>query len=223
MFTKAQHHEAIRGFVKTLRPKLRLSLPALETLAVVAYKQPVTVPEIQAIRGVNAGGVIHTLLNHKLINTAGRKKVIGRPMQYKTTKEFLVQFGLNDLSELPNLKELEELSRAALGEGEETEETAAQASGTDPVSGNGAGIANGEDESTGEASGDAIEEAADEVTEEATEEATEETSLDDDSDDLADEEPEGARSPVAALGAAVGGAGIAPSPAVDDTDDDRET
>ena len=117
MFTKAEHHEAIRQFVKTLRPKLRLSLPALETLAVIAYKQPVTVPEIQAIRGVNAGGVIHTLLNHKLITTAGRKKVIGRPMQYKTTKEFLVQFGLNDLSELPNLKELEELSRAALGEG----------------------------------------------------------------------------------------------------------
>jgi len=136
MFTKAEHHDTIRQFVKTLRPKLRLSLPALETLAVIAYKQPVTVPEIQAIRGVNAGGVIHTLLNHKLINTAGRKKVIGRPMQYKTTKEFLVQFGLNDLSELPNLKELEELSRAALGEGEEPEQS--QVSETDQVSGNGA-------------------------------------------------------------------------------------
>jgi segregation and condensation protein B len=127
MFTKAEHHEAIRQFVKTLRPKLRLSLPALETLAVIAYKQPVTVPEIQAIRGVNAGGVIHTLLNHKLITTAGRKKVIGRPMQYKTTKEFLLQFGLNDLSELPNLKELEELSRAALGEGEEPEQPVSEA------------------------------------------------------------------------------------------------
>jgi segregation and condensation protein B len=136
MFTNAEHHDAIRGFVKTLRPKLRLSLPALETLAVIAYKQPVTVPEIQAIRGVNAGGVIHTLLNHKLITTAGRKKVIGRPMQYKTTKEFLVQFGLNDLSELPNLKELEELSRAALGEGEEP--AAVQANGA--VSANGTGF-----------------------------------------------------------------------------------
>ncbi len=120
MSTKAQHHDAVRRFVKTLRPKLKLSLPALETLAVIAYKQPVTLPEIQAVRGVNANAVIHTLLNHKLVSTAGRKQVIGKPIQYKTTREFLVQFGLNDLSELPNLKELEELSRAALGEGEET-------------------------------------------------------------------------------------------------------
>jgi segregation and condensation protein B len=155
MFTKAEHHDAIRRFVKTLRPKLRLSLPALETLAVIAYKQPVTVPEIQAIRGVNAGGVIHTLLNHKLITTAGRKKVIGRPMQYKTTKEFLVQFGLNDLSELPNLKELEELSRAALGEGEES--TQAQANGV--VSTN--GVAGFEEDSAAEAEpGDPESEAA---------------------------------------------------------------
>jgi segregation and condensation protein B len=117
--TKAQHHEAVRKFVKTLRPKLKLSLPALETLAVIAYKQPVTLPEVQAVRGVNASATIHTLLNHKLVTTAGRKQVIGKPIQYKTTKEFLVQFGLNDLAELPNLKELEELSRAALGEGVE--------------------------------------------------------------------------------------------------------
>ena len=116
MFTKAEHHEAVRKFVKTLRPKLKLSLPALETLAVIAYKQPVTMPEIQAVRGVNASGVIHTLLKHKLIANAGRKKVVGKPMMYKTTREFLVQFGLDDLTELPNLKELEELSRAAFGE-----------------------------------------------------------------------------------------------------------
>jgi segregation and condensation protein B len=119
MSTKAEHHEAVRKFVKTLRPKLKLSLPALETLAVIAYKQPATLPEIQAIRGVNANAVIHTLLNHKLVTTAGRKQVIGKPMQYKTTKEFLVQFGLKDLSELPSLKELEELSRAVLGDSEE--------------------------------------------------------------------------------------------------------
>lgn len=119
MFTKAEHHDAVRKFVKSLRPKLKLSLPALETLAVVAYKQPITLPEIQAIRGVNASGVVHTLLKHKLISTAGRKKVVGKPMMYKTTREFLIQFGLNDLAELPNLKELEELSRAALGEEEE--------------------------------------------------------------------------------------------------------
>ena len=124
MFTKAEHHEAVRGFVTTLRPKFKLSLPALETLSVIAYKQPVTIPEVQAVRGVNVGGVIHTLLNRKLIGTAGRKKVIGRPMMYKTTKEFLVQFGLSDLSELPNLKELEELSRGALGEGEERDDSA---------------------------------------------------------------------------------------------------
>ena len=116
MFTKAEHHEAVRNFVKSIRPKLRLSLPALETLAVIAYKQPITAPEVQAIRGVQATGVLHTLLKHKLITTAGRKKVVGKPMMYKTTREFLVQFGLDDLAELPSLKELEEISRAALGD-----------------------------------------------------------------------------------------------------------
>jgi len=122
MSTKAEHHDGVRTFVKTLRPKLKLSLPALETLAVVAYKQPVTMPEIQAVRGVNSTGVISTLLNRKLVTTAGRKAVIGRPMQYKTTKDFLIQFGLSDLTELPTLKELEELGRAALGEIDEIEE-----------------------------------------------------------------------------------------------------
>ena len=121
MYTKAEHHEAVRLFVKTLQPKLKLSKPAFETLAVIAYKQPITVPEIQAIRGVNASGTIHTLLKHKLITSAGRKKVIGKPMMYKTTREFLVQFGLDDLTELPTLKEFEEQSRAALGD-EEPEE-----------------------------------------------------------------------------------------------------
>lgn len=118
MYTKAEHHEAVRVFVKNVQPKLKLSKPAFETLAVIAYKQPITVPEIQAIRGVNASGTIHTLLKHKLITSAGRKKVVGKPMMYKTTREFLVQFGLDDLNELPNLKEFEELSRAALGDEE---------------------------------------------------------------------------------------------------------
>ena len=122
MSTKPEHHDSVRKFVKTLQPKLKLSLPALETLAVIAYKQPVTLPEIQAVRGVNSNAVIHTLLNRKLVATAGRKRVIGRPMQYKTTKDFLVQFGLKDLTELPTLKELEELGRAALGELEEPAE-----------------------------------------------------------------------------------------------------
>ena len=87
---------------------------------------------MQAVRGVNVSGVIHTLLNRKLISTAGRKKVIGRPMMYKTTKEFLVQFGLGDLSELPNLKELEELSRGALGEGEEQVDSAEEKVAAEP-------------------------------------------------------------------------------------------
>ena len=123
--TKPEHHDAVRRFVKTLKPPLKLSIPALETVAVIAYKQPVTIPEIQEIRGVNAVGVIRTLLERKLITTAGRKQVIGRPILYKTTREFLLQFGLNDLSELPSLKEFEELSRAALGE--EVESPAGQA------------------------------------------------------------------------------------------------
>jgi segregation and condensation protein B len=111
--TKPQHHEAVRLFVKSLRPPVKLSLAALETLAVIAYRQPVTIPEIQEVRGVNATAVIKTLLEKKLITTAGRKEVMGRPILYRTTRDFLVQFGLNDLGELPSLKEFEELNRAA--------------------------------------------------------------------------------------------------------------
>jgi len=116
MATKAEHHERVRAFVKSLRPPLKLSLPALETLAVIAYKQPVTAPEILEIRGVQGAGVLKTLLDRKLIASAGRKNVIGKPMQYKTTREFLVQFGLNDLSELPTLKEFEEIRRLAVAD-----------------------------------------------------------------------------------------------------------
>jgi segregation and condensation protein B len=118
MSTKAEHHEAIRAFVKELQAPLKLSLAALETLAVIAYKQPVTAPEVLEIRGVQGAGVLKTLLDRKLIATAGRKSVIGKPILYKTTKDFLVQFGLKDLSELPTLKEFEELRRMALGEDE---------------------------------------------------------------------------------------------------------
>jgi segregation and condensation protein B len=116
MATKPEHHERVRAFVKSLRPPLKLSLPALETLAVIAYKQPVTAPEILEIRGVQGAGVLKTLLDRKLIATAGRKDVIGKPMLYKTTKEFLVQFGLKDLSELPTLKEFEEIRRLAVSD-----------------------------------------------------------------------------------------------------------
>jgi len=115
MYTKPQHHDVVRRFIKSLRPPLRLSMPALETLAVIAYKQPVTAPEISEIRGVNASGVISTLLDKKLITTAGRKEVMGRPILYRSSKEFLMRFGLSDLDELPSLKEFEALAREALG------------------------------------------------------------------------------------------------------------
>jgi len=109
MSTKPEQHEMVRGFVRSLKPPVRLSLPALETLAVIAYKQPATAPEINEIRGVDSGGVIATLLDRKLITTAGRKQVIGRPILYKTTKEFLMRFGLKDVSELPSMEEFEKL------------------------------------------------------------------------------------------------------------------
>jgi segregation and condensation protein B len=124
----------VRRFIKSLRPPLRLSMPALETLAVIAYKQPVTAPEISEIRGVNTAGVISTLLDKKLITTAGRKEVIGRPILYKTSKEFLMRFGLSDLDELPSLKEFEALAREALGtdEGVATDISEDQASELHP-------------------------------------------------------------------------------------------
>jgi segregation and condensation protein B len=110
MTTRPEHHDVVRAFAKSLKPPVRLSLAALETLAVIAYKQPVTVPEISEIRGVEAGGVIGTLLERKLITTAGRKQVVGRPILYKTSKDFLMRFGLNDISELPSMEEFEKLA-----------------------------------------------------------------------------------------------------------------
>jgi segregation and condensation protein B len=114
MTTKAEHHDTVRAFVKNLKPPLKLSLAALETLAVIAYKQPVTTPEVMEIRGVQGAGVMKTLLERKLIAASGRKNVIGKPVLYKTTKEFLIQFGLKDLSELPSLKEFEEIRRMSI-------------------------------------------------------------------------------------------------------------
>jgi segregation and condensation protein B len=118
MATKAEHHEAVRVFVKRLTPPLKLSLAALETLAVIAYKQPVTAPEIMEIRGVQGAGVLKTLLDRKLISESGRKNVVGKPILYKTTREFLVQFGLKDVHELPTVKEFEELGRMEIVEPE---------------------------------------------------------------------------------------------------------
>lgn len=125
MSTKAEYHEPIRRFVKNLQPPLKMSLAALETLAVVAYKQPITAPEILDIRGVQGAGVLKTLLDRKLIAAAGRKNVLGKPIMYKTTREFLIQFGLNSLAELPTLKEFEELGRRALSDSEEPAATPA--------------------------------------------------------------------------------------------------
>jgi segregation and condensation protein B len=127
--TKPEHHEAVRAFVKNLNPPLKLSLPALETLALIAYKQPITAPEIMEVRGVQGAGVLKTLLDRKLIATAGRKTVLGKPILYKTTREFLVQFGLKDLSELPSLKEFEELGRLSMADSEMPEETSAATAG----------------------------------------------------------------------------------------------
>src|SRR5713226_1169313 len=145
-YTKAQHHEVVRKFIKALRPPLRLTMPALETLAVISYKQPATLPESQEIRGVNCAGVVKTLLEKRLITTAGRKPVIGRPILYRTSKEFLMRFGLSDLDELPSLKEFEQLARAALGsdegiapaepeaaQAESPEKSAAAAAGSEPA------------------------------------------------------------------------------------------
>lgn len=110
MSTKPEHHDLIRGFAKSLKSPMRLSLQALETLAVIAYKQPITAPEISEIRGVDSSGVLANLLARKLITTAGRKQVIGRPILYKTTKDFLLRFGLKDVSELPSMEEFEKLA-----------------------------------------------------------------------------------------------------------------
>ena len=108
--TKPEYHDAVRGFVKSLKPPLKLTLQALETLAVVAYKQPVTAPEVSEIRGVDSGGVLGGLMTRKLVTTAGRKQVIGRPILYKTTKDFLVRFGLKDIAELPSIEEFEKMA-----------------------------------------------------------------------------------------------------------------
>jgi segregation and condensation protein B len=116
MATKPECHDAVRMFIKSLKPPMKLSLPALETLAVIAYKQPVTAPEVSEIRGVESGGVLGSLLGRKLITTAGRKQVIGRPILYKTTKEFLLRFGLKDVSELPSMEEFEKMAAIELAE-----------------------------------------------------------------------------------------------------------
>ena len=110
MTTRPEHHEYIRSYLKT-RPSSKLSLAALETLAVIAYKQPVTQAEIQAIRGKKSNSsTLQTLLEKKLVSIQGRKQVVGRPILYGTSKEFLIHFGLNNLADLPTLEEFAQLA-----------------------------------------------------------------------------------------------------------------
>jgi segregation and condensation protein B len=143
MGTKPEHHDIVRHFAKSLKPPVRLSLPALETLAVIAYKQPVTAPEISEIRGVDSSGVLATLIDRKLITTAGRKQVVGRPILYKTTKEFLMRFGLKDVSELPSLEEFEKLAtESEAGLFSDAEPAQALTSETAPVPDSGEPIEN---------------------------------------------------------------------------------
>jgi segregation and condensation protein B len=130
MATKPEYHDAVRAFVRSLKSPMKLSLPALETLAVIAYKQPVTSPEVGEIRGVDSAGVLGSLIGRKLITTAGRKQVVGRPILYKTTKEFLLRFGLKDISELPSMEEFEKMAAIELSEDEDSDaESAGAASG----------------------------------------------------------------------------------------------
>jgi segregation and condensation protein B len=128
MATKPEWHDAVLSFIKRLKPPLKLSLPALETLAVIAYKQPVTAPEVNEIRGVDSTGVFGSLLARKLIATAGRKQVIGRPILYKTTREFLLRFGLKDVAELPSMEEFEKMAAIELDEPESASEGEAEPS-----------------------------------------------------------------------------------------------
>ncbi len=132
--TKPEYHDAVRGFVRSLKPPLKLSFPALETLAVVAYKQPVTAPEVSEIRGVDSGGVLGSLMARKLVTTAGRKQVIGRPILYKTTKDFLLRFGLKDVAELPSIEEFEKMA-SELDDGEPLQEEISMSTEPESITG----------------------------------------------------------------------------------------
>ena len=162
MGTKPEHHDAVRHFVKSLKPPVKLSLPALETLAVIAYKQPVTAPEISEIRGVDSSGVVATLLDRKLITTAGRKQVIGRPIMYKTSKDFLLRFGLKDVTELPSLEEFEKLGAdPQAGLFETQDQGASEAQQPAPVEGEGGNVEGEPSLTPGQESSQSSESAAD--------------------------------------------------------------
>ena len=109
-------HEAILKKYFAKKGETRLSIAALETLAIVAYRQPITAPEVSDIRGVNSTGVLHTLLERRLLRIAGRKAVVGCPFLYRTTREFLIHFGLNDIRDLPRLEEFGDLVGETISE-----------------------------------------------------------------------------------------------------------
>jgi segregation and condensation protein B len=156
MATKPEYHDAVRGFVKSLKPPMKLSLQALETLAVIAYKQPVTAPEVSEIRGVDSGGVLGSLISRKLIATAGRKPVIGRPILYKTTKEFLLRFGLKDVNDLPSMEEFEKMA-GELAESEAEIEAPALAEEGSPEASAGSSPAEPSTDASAEASAATVE------------------------------------------------------------------
>jgi len=108
-FATRPEHEAVLKKYFARKGESRLSIAALETLAIVAYRQPVTAPEISDIRGVNSTAVLRTLLERRLVRVAGRKEVVGSPFLYRTTREFLIHFGLNDIRDLPRLEEFGDL------------------------------------------------------------------------------------------------------------------
>jgi segregation and condensation protein B len=168
MATKPECHDAARMFVKSLKPALKLSLPALETLAVIAYKQPVTAPEVNEIRGVESSGVFGSLLARKLIATAGRKQVIGRPILYKTTKEFLLRFGLKDVSELPSMEEFEKMAELDFDEAEAGSEENASPAGPEGLSQE---VDDLEDEPLAETTANAVQESQEGVEQEGNETA----------------------------------------------------
>lgn len=198
MGTKPEYHDAVRGFVKSLKPPLKLTLPALETLAVVAYKQPVTAAEISEIRGVDSAGVLGGLMTRKLIATAGRKQVIGRPMLYKTTRDFLLRFGLKDVNELPSMEEFERMA----GELAEQEDLPMESADAIIEEANARGDAemlreaNGEEAGTDDAAGEEANAAEEEAqAEEASDEEENSTSQDDEHAEVASSEDEYAAEP----------------------------
>jgi segregation and condensation protein B len=203
MATKPECHDAVRLFVKSLKPPMKLSLPALETLAVIAYKQPVTAPEVSEIRGVETGGVLGSLMARKLIATAGRKQVIGRPILYKTTKEFLLRFGLKDLSELPSMEEFEKIAASEIDEMEPAEEAASEnASNLD-----GRGLDGHGPEETGSEETDLDETSPDETSQQAETEAISDGSEESSSEEGSSEKSDAEESSSAGEGSSEEGSG----------------